>query len=205
MSTSRVPGAYHESPRPLYIRWLFRDNGPGRDRLDLCGRRPSAPHTQAGPALGSDFRGDEASVERGGQTRRRPTGAVLGCLVVYAVGRLDAGQKFPRAPDGSVCGRECRRPGLHREARRADPADSGSCQQRPGVCRPGQRRGGRGQHPDPQRRQAVWMCRSRPAVRGDHGPGTPHRVSQRTWDLAGAGPTVCQSPGEPGDAPGFRG
>src|SRR5882724_6221458 len=108
MQTDFTSGAHHERTRPLYAWGLPRSNRKWRNCFDLRGPQPPPASAQARPAMDSALRGDEQEVGGSGQKRRWPTGFVLGCLFVWAVGRFVAVKKPPRTPQGSVSGQKCR-------------------------------------------------------------------------------------------------
>src|SRR6266702_8065065 len=100
MQTDFTSGAHHERTRPLYAWGLPRSNRKWRNCFDLRGLQPPPASAQARPAMDSALRGDEQEMGGSGQIRRWPTGVVLGCLAVCAVGRVDAGEKSPRTRHG---------------------------------------------------------------------------------------------------------
>src|ERR687892_134926 len=85
-------GIPHERPVPFYARRVPRNKLQRRTRFDLCGLRSSAARAGAGAALGADRRGDDSRVASVGQKRRWWAGALVECLLICALGGVDADQ-----------------------------------------------------------------------------------------------------------------
>src|SRR5215467_2785074 len=119
MQTLITPGAYDERTEPLYARGLCGGHGTGRNGLHLRGLQPPAAATQTCSAMGGTVRGHDTSLAPGRQKHRWPPWLVVGCGLVCALGRVDAGEEPQRTRHGSVSGRECRGAGVHWEIGRA--------------------------------------------------------------------------------------
>src|SRR6516165_6321384 len=193
MQTLMTPGAYDERTEPLYARGLSGGHGTGRNCLPLRGLPPPAAATQTRSAMGGTVRGHDTSLAPGRQKHRWPPWLGVGCGLVRALGRVDAGEAPQRTRHGSVSGRECRGAGVHWAPGQSPPPDSGPFQHRPSLCGPWQGGGGGGQHLDVACGQGLGVCRCQyPLIRYD-GPGVAHRVSQRTRHLAGVGPALWRA------------
>src|SRR6266511_3368384 len=190
MNLHQTPGACHERPGPLSAWSLPRGNTNGRNGRTLRPARPSAASTPSRPALGSALRGDDPPLASGRQKHRWPTWLALGCLLVCALGGVDAGETPRFTPDGSVSGRECGRTGVHWASVRPRAADSRPFQHRPGLRGPWQDGYRRGQRVDSPCGARLWLCRPRQFVERYDGAGVTHWPSQRTGHLAGLGATL---------------
>ena len=191
-----ISGVPHERTRSLYAWGLPWGNCPRRNRPGLCGSQPSAVAAQACSALGGAVRGHDASLATGRQKHRWPPWLAVGCGVVCALDRVDAGEEPQRTRDGSVRVGEWRGTSVHWPSRRPQTADTGSFQHRAGLCRLGQGRYRPDQQVDSACGQSLWVCRCQHPLVRYHSARVAHWVSQRTGYLAGMGPALWPRPGE---------
>src|SRR5919202_3060763 len=196
MQSDLTSGAHYERTGRLYVWRLSRSKCTRRHGLDLCAAPSPLTPAQARLTVGRARRGHGASLAAGRQKHRSPPWLALGCSLVCLLGGVDAGEASQRTRDGSVRGGECGGTGVPWPPRRPPPADSGSFQYRPSLhgLGPGRDRGG--QCVDPPCGPQPRLCRCQSPLVRYYGPGVAHRVSQRTWDLAGVGAALWPRPDE---------
>jgi hypothetical protein len=185
MNRTKRPGESHESGFPLYARGSSRGKFKHAIGSDRGFADSSPPGVETGSALGGHHRGHDTSLACPWQKRRWWTWVALGCLLICALGGVDADQAFRFAPDGSLLGRECGGAGVYWTPPRRPGPDSRSLQHRSGLWGIGPSGHRRGEPLGDPASAWLWLCRRGGDIIGHHGAGVGHWLPQRTGHLAG--------------------
>src|SRR5918993_4704036 len=187
MNHTKRPGVHHESWFPLYARGSSRGKFSRSIGPDRSAANASAASVETSATLGGDHRSHDTSLARTWQNGRWWTGFALECLLICALGGVDADQARRFAPDGSRLGRECGGTCLYWTSPRHQGPDSRSLQHCSSLFGLGQSgyRGGDALG-DPAS-ASLWLCRRGGDVVRHHGAGIADWLSQRTGHSQRAG------------------